>query len=1220
MPPTMLLETLSAVRRRAKVLSVLLGLGIVLAALVGLVLGTVLLDYLLRLAPWPRLVLISLSLGVGGWLLWRYLIRPALARLSLSDLAGRLEDAFPEFDDRLRSTVSFVQVQTPGSEFMKGRTVEQATSLAARVDLNRGLLLRPVMLSLAGGIASLAALLGLAAVGGDYTDIALSRLLSPFSQVEWPKNVNITAVAGWPAHDRLHQGQRFTITMDLSAKKLEAGFKPVAYYQIDGGAVQQLVMQPTANAQQFQVTLTAGTGKSMKVWIEADDDATEPRELSIVPRLAIQGVRAVVSPPAYALPPGADPKLLSQELDLSSGPGIVTYGSSVELQVSFNKNLKDQTSLALIDASAEKNQQTLLSGINQWGGSGSFRSVRFLATQNLAFGIKGTDEHGFENPALEQYQLQVRPDQKPMVYIEQPRRNEQFTAVAAFPLQVVAEDDFAIAELTLVVEKKKSGSTTRPATGPSSWRIALPAPSPIQSPSDRRRFGLDWIWDLAATDPQYQMNLQPGDILEYYVEARDNFNHDNQQHEPAQSGRLQITIISEEELLRLVAEELRVQTEVVRAIHLDQLRNLDETRALRREAAEKGDFDGTLRRIASRLGTQESTLASRTHQSANELESIESRLVSNRIDNKNLRDKTAAMRNQLRDTANLPMTDAARELSGAGAEDQSPAGARSKSLDSGATHQSRAAEELASVIQQMEEFAVYEVLKRELEMALAEQLRLMAQFEELAKGKLGRRPEDLSPAERRQLSGVSEAQRGLAERVAKLTGELEKAGKGGKEPTPQTQAMRDAAERSRNHNVSGEQSSAGQAIDDNRQSDARGHQRKAEIGLRVMIESINRARQWQIERLKRQLAELEQKVQRLIRSQAAHNADNLLLRIAAEEIRADAVKAELQELAIKAARDPSVLQTPELRSLRRMQEASLRNARTYAGEALAIEKHGQVISAALHSAANSMDRALEHLVENRLAAAYAPPQVDALAALEDALRKIALAREDLDEQIEQEERDSIREALEKVRAQQIEINKVTIGIESKRPSPEAMLARIEEHSAREQVDLEGGLAQKMRQIAERLAKVDGMVFAWAARDVAGSMEQVKQALSKAQTGAVTQAEQRRIVEQITALIEAMNDRQKPSDYVSPPQPPSDGTPPPPGTPQMPTIAELRLLLALQTAINKSTLTISQLKTPDRQKLTDLGLRQAELQELFVQLVQKAAGADVRPRKLDGPPR
>jgi hypothetical protein len=76
-----------------------------------------------------------------------------LTKLSLSDVAGHLENAFPQFGDRLRSTVDFTRpgADFAGSKVMQDRVINEATQMAGRDDLSSALVLRPVLYSLAGG-------------------------------------------------------------------------------------------------------------------------------------------------------------------------------------------------------------------------------------------------------------------------------------------------------------------------------------------------------------------------------------------------------------------------------------------------------------------------------------------------------------------------------------------------------------------------------------------------------------------------------------------------------------------------------------------------------------------------------------------------------------------------------------------------------------------------------------------------------------------------------------------------------------------------------------------------------------------------------------------------------------------------------------------------------------------------------------------------------------
>src|SRR5690349_14330155 len=170
MPPAILIETLEAIRRRVRLLGAAFGVGILLCTAVALLLAVVLLDYLLDLPAGLRVVFILAALATLGYVLWRWVARPLLIKLSLGDVAGRLEQAFPQFQDRLRSTVDILTGHIPGSEVMKQRIVSETTNLALGVDLTRGVVLRPVWYSTAAGVGSiLLAIVLMLAIGSQYT-------------------------------------------------------------------------------------------------------------------------------------------------------------------------------------------------------------------------------------------------------------------------------------------------------------------------------------------------------------------------------------------------------------------------------------------------------------------------------------------------------------------------------------------------------------------------------------------------------------------------------------------------------------------------------------------------------------------------------------------------------------------------------------------------------------------------------------------------------------------------------------------------------------------------------------------------------------------------------------------------------------------------------------------------------------------------------------------
>lgn len=83
------------------------------------------------------LVLIGMVVG-GGWLLIQHVLRPLVRRIRDNDLALLLERRFPEFQDRLMTTVEGQQGYPDSGPYVIGmlrRTVNQAEQVAARVNV-----------------------------------------------------------------------------------------------------------------------------------------------------------------------------------------------------------------------------------------------------------------------------------------------------------------------------------------------------------------------------------------------------------------------------------------------------------------------------------------------------------------------------------------------------------------------------------------------------------------------------------------------------------------------------------------------------------------------------------------------------------------------------------------------------------------------------------------------------------------------------------------------------------------------------------------------------------------------------------------------------------------------------------------------------------------------------------------------------------------------------
>jgi hypothetical protein len=412
--------------------------------------------------------------------------------------------------------------------------------------------------------------------------------------------------------------------------------------------------------------------------------------------------------------------------------------------------------------------------------------------------------------------------------------------------------------------------------------------------------------------------------------------------------------------------------------------------------------------------------------------------------------------------------------------------------------------------------------------------------------------------------------------------------------------------------VSKNQQQASQSAQQNQQAQAQARQKQAELGVQMMLDTLREAERRKLEQLAKELAKLQELLANLIRRQAGHNIDNL--RIQNVE---PALKQVTDELLAKAQRprdkQPAV---PGVGDLGNFQITTERNTRDVSKTAEEMPRGGSEIAAQLNEAARMMERAVVTIKEAKLPEAYDPSQLKALALLEDAKEKTDKALQEVQEQQENQNRETIRAMYEKIKAEQVVINKETTRIEKAPKLPDGSLKREDAVALGKLPGQQGQLAETTKKLEEDLSALGGVVYVWANKDIVDSMNEVKKDLAKPTTAEPTQAEEQRIVDQLDAMIRNLATKPKQGDFHQ--QAGGGGTGQGTPKPRLPSEAELRLLKELQIAVNKSTKKIDELPEPkkDKPKLVALGNRQGELRGLLDTLIQKASKGQV---KLEGEP-
>ena len=1244
MPPTMdisgtadLLASLRSLRRRVKLLTVARGVGIVLAAAAGLVLAVVLLDYLLKLPKEARLTVNLLTLGVLGYALWAYVVRPALARLSLNDLAGRIEDTFPQFDDSLRSTVNFMASDVPGSSAMQRLTVQRAAALANSVDLGKAVAVRPVWASAGLGLGAVAAFIAIVAlIDPHLRDIAVNRLLAGAEQ--WPKSVEVALDGSSPA--RVPAGQEVKLQMRLT--KGTVGQATVRH-RLDNGPWQQQVVAVAADGTfgvRLPTRLDANRDSAkLQVQVEAGDDALDVPPTIVVPQLELRAVTATVTPPAYAGGKIAPVSAFDRTLD-------APVGSQVAFSMEFNRPLDAAKGVKLVPAGDPAKKFPESTWAYPRNGV-AVATVKFGVDQvgpdPVTFTVAATDVDGFVNPSSPAVKVLVREDGKPTLAIENPaEKTDDRTPEAYVPLRGIAEDDFGFASVELVVlgnspNLKQFAKTIplyaeqpavngQPAVGKPAAGVVWEQAA--DSTARLKRFALGYQWELKDLG----VALKAGDRLEYFLRGRDNFALDGKYHDPVESGHQIINVISRDELIARAearAANARAQVEAIK-------RSVDVSRATAQEQAQElrdsKKFDEAQRATTARLADQQATSAAQAKQVAKQLQELAKSLAENRAPDDGVKKAAEQAAKNLDNAADQPLKEAGNELNQAKeskgdpkaspAQQKQQADKAASNLDKAAENQETASKQLEQAMNQLNEFGGLKSAIENVEKLRAEQKKVSDAFKQTGKETLGKKPEDMSSDQKKKLDEMVKQQEQLSQDADKMLQKMsEKADAMQKADPAAAKAMKQAAQTGQQQGIPQKQSNkkdqngAAEQMQQNQQANAQQKHKEIDLGLEMMLEQLKEAERRQLEKLQKELAEVKKLVDELVYRQANHNVDDLVLQDPTGKKVTDLPVKERDALVALTLRD--VKKTPitqfkaDLAELQPAQEQTHRNAQAAAEKAKALPD--ATPAGKINAAATKMEQAAVYLRKSQLAEAYQPPQVEALKNLLEAKKLIDEAKNKADQEQKEKQQESIRQAYVKLLEEQKKVDVETLRLD-KAKDGEGNLKREDTIVLGNLPGRQGKLAEEATKLGEKLAALNSIVYAWANKDIIGAMGDVKEDLAKPQTDAVVQAQQTAIEEQLAAMIENLKKQDKKKKFEDRAGGGGGGGGKPP--PKMPTEQELRLLRDLQLAVNKATTVVDAAVKKaegkkDAQRLLKLGVRQGEFRGQLDQLIQKASEGKIK---------
>lgn len=602
----MLQHRLASVRRRWRFLVTVRGVSAMTAVVVGSAALIGLADWWLLLPSLVRAYGLVAILAGAGYVAFRWLVVPYCKRCDDLSLAIRIEDAYPELNDALASTVQFIEDESvPGSPSMRTKAIDRALDATSDLDFGRILDRRGFLWS---GLAMLAAL----AVAGhfawnypDLTETALLRLTEPFGQHTWTRisledvPTRIAVGQPFPLHGQVEGIVPTQVRFEIEGKnpadgKYEKRSEKIVALKIDAAAhVGKILtaLDVTQHKGNFRFRALGNDGRfpANKEW----------HEVEVVPPPAFVDLNGRPSPQITLFPPEytdlPSPQPLSpgtRHLEFVQGTTVV-FQAAVDRPLSaawielrpLDPQLRVTPLLGLLGQSQALDAASLVAVQQALAGrypaaldaTGQVLRVAFQPWVTGSYVLRIIDADGL----VKDYEadLRINLDPLPVVQIQRPGASQSLLPDATVFFKLTAEDDFfAVRSVYLEYRRKDADGAATDAPrkimlyNPSvaGWHAARflhsPVPMPMPTPPMRlrpKRLELAKTWALAR-------QFKEGDVI-LIQGCADDFCNIIVPRQPGRSPEIELRIVSKSDLAKLLDEGLgQAQQELVRIQKMQQ--------------------------------------------------------------------------------------------------------------------------------------------------------------------------------------------------------------------------------------------------------------------------------------------------------------------------------------------------------------------------------------------------------------------------------------------------------------------------------------------------------------------------------------------------------------------------------------------------------------------------------------------------------------------------
>ena len=482
------------------------GFAIVLTGIIAVFVSEAIVDWLMPLPSFVRIALLTAGVGVTGYLLYKYLVQPLRAALTLRDIALNVEQNHPDLEDRLVSAIEFGNREStdPIEAHMLQRLLEDTTQRVKSIDFKATVDHSRTRKHV--GIAALVVVgcCVLALLFPTELHTSLLRVLVPWEKTEPVLTTKLTVE---PGNARILRGRSLPIHVTVTGKSAE---KVVLTYQ---NVQQQETATAETKATHQEINMLQNPDDKrgfayeifnidadIEYYVVANETTSERYTVEVFEMPKVTEISVAYTYPDYTR--------LKPVVQTGTGDIQAVVGTQAEIRLTTNKAIQTATFSQRGDV---KRGDPEVVSTPMVISNGSTLTTTIDVVEDGTYTVELLCIDGFNNEIPIEYIIKPIPDAVPEVVIKEPGRDIKTTKLGEVEIVAEATDDYGIAELKLMY---RVGSNEL-------QELVMEASDPLVES------GVVDAVQRRVAEGRYtfyleEFDVEPGDIISYYAHAADN--------------------------------------------------------------------------------------------------------------------------------------------------------------------------------------------------------------------------------------------------------------------------------------------------------------------------------------------------------------------------------------------------------------------------------------------------------------------------------------------------------------------------------------------------------------------------------------------------------------------------------------------------------------------------------------------------------------------------